>query len=101
MTSQYNKSGNINGMQTWQLQDAKARFSELVDTAKEKGPQVVTRRGVEEVVVVPMAEWRRMQLSRRPDIKELLLAGPKFENLVPDRRRRRRRRRRRPPVEFE
>ncbi|HTA86501.1 MAG TPA: type II toxin-antitoxin system prevent-host-death family antitoxin [Silvibacterium sp.] len=31
----------------WQLQDAKARFSEFLDTALREGPQVVTRRGVE------------------------------------------------------
>ena len=84
-------------METWQAQDAKARFSELLDTVKEKGPQVVTRRGVQEAVIVPMAEWHRLQQNRRPDIKEVLLSGPKFENLVPDRRKRRRR----PPVEFE
>lgn len=84
-------------MGTWQFQDAKARLSELLNTAKEKGPQVVTRRGVEEVVIVPIEQWRRLQSARRPDIKEVLLSGPKFENLVPDRRPRRRRRR----VEFD
>lgn len=84
-------------MGTWQLQDAKARFSEFLDAAIEKGPQVVTRRGVETAVLVPIEEWRRLQNTRRPDIKELLLSGPKFENLVPDRRLRKRR----PAVEFE
>ena len=84
-------------MGTWQLQDAKARLSELLDTAKEEGPQIVTRRGVEEVVIVPMAEWRRMQASQRPNIKDVLLSGPKFEMVLPDRRKRRRR----PTVEFE
>ncbi|HTS35532.1 MAG TPA: type II toxin-antitoxin system Phd/YefM family antitoxin [Candidatus Solibacter sp.] len=84
-------------MQSWQLQEAKARFSEFLDAAIEKGPQMVTRRGVEAAVLVPIEEWRRLQQNKKPDIKELLLAGPKFENLVPDRHRRRRR----PPVEFE
>jgi len=84
-------------MDTWQLQDAKARFSEFLDAALEKGPQVVTRRGVEAAVLVPIEEWRRLQLARRPNIKELLLSGPKFDNLIPVRRRRKRR----PPVEFE
>lgn len=34
-------------MNSWQLQDAKARFSEFLDAALSKGPQIVTRRGVE------------------------------------------------------
>ena len=36
-------------MSSWPVQDAKARFSELLDTALKQGPQVVTRRGVEAV----------------------------------------------------
>jgi antitoxin Phd len=85
-------------MASWQLQDAKARFSELIDATIEKGPQIVTRRGVETAVVVPIEEWRRLQKSARPSLKELLLApSPRFENLIPERRTLRWR----PPVEFE
>jgi prevent-host-death family protein len=84
-------------MASWQLQEAKARFSEFLDAALTKGPQVVTRRGVETAVLVPIAEWRRMQSVSRPSIKELLMSGPRFENLIPPRRKLRRR----PPVEFE
>ena len=81
----------------WQLQDAKARFSELVKDTLKHGPQTVTRRGVETVVVVPVEEWRRLRNAARPSLKELLLGpGPRFENLVPPRRTFRRR----PPVEF-
>jgi len=81
----------------WQLQDAKARFSELVKDTLKHGPQTVTRRGVETVVVVPVEEWRRLRNAARPSLKELLLGpGPRFENLVPPRRAFRRR----PPVEF-
>jgi len=81
----------------WQLQDAKARFSELVKDTLQHGPQTVTRRGVETVVVVPVEEWRRLRNAARPSLKELLLGpGPRFENLVPPRRAFRRR----PPVEF-
>jgi prevent-host-death family protein len=82
---------------SWQLQEAKARFSEFLDAALTKGPQVVTRRGVEAAVLVPIEEWRRMQSSARPSIKELLLSGPRFENLIPPRRKMKRR----APVEFE
>lgn len=79
-------------MRSWQVQDAKARFSELLDTAMKKGPQVVTRRGVEAAVLVPIDEWRRLQQSSRPGLQELLLAdGPRFDNLVPPRGRLRRR----------
>jgi antitoxin Phd len=84
-------------MGTWQLQDAKARFSEFLDAAIAKGPQVVTRRGVEAAVLVPIEEWRRIKQSTRPSIKELLLSGPRFENIIPPRRKWKRRR----PVEFE
>jgi antitoxin Phd len=84
-------------MSSWQVQDAKARFSEFLDAALTKGPQVVTRRGIEAAVLVPIDEWRRLQSGSRPSIKELLLSGPRFENIVPPRRRWKRR----PPVEFE
>jgi antitoxin Phd len=70
----------------WQVQDAKARFSELLELTLKKGPQVVTRRGVEAAVLVPIEEWRRLQQSARPSLKALLLgSGPRFENLVPER----------------
>ena len=82
---------------SWLLQDAKARFSELVDATIEKGPQIVTRRGIETVVLVPIEDWRRLQESTRPSVKELLLGpGPRFDNLIPQRRSFRRR----PPVQF-
>jgi antitoxin Phd len=84
-------------MASWQLQDAKARFSEFLETALEKGPQIVTRRGIEMAVLVPIEEWRRLQKSARPSLKSLLLApSPRFENLIPEKRTFRRR----PPVEF-
>ena len=76
----------MKGMKSWQLQEAKARFSEFLDAALKQGPQVVTRRGVEAAVLVPMAEWRRLQRERRPDLKELLLGdGPRFDDIAPRR----------------
>ena len=44
----------------WPLQDAKARFSELVRTAKSTGPQHVTVHGRDEVVVIAAEEFRRL-----------------------------------------
>lgn len=84
-------------MSSWQVQDAKARFSELLEATVRKGPQTVTRRGVETAVLVPIEEWRRVQRASRPSLKALLLGpGPRFEDLVPRRRAFKRRR----PVEF-
>ena len=70
-------------MASWQVQDAKARFSELLETTIRKGPQIVTRRGVEAAVLVPIKEWRGLQQqASRPGLKALLMApGPVVENL--------------------
>ncbi len=46
-------------MIAWALQDAKGRFSELVDCAITKGPQLVTRRGENAVVVVAVEQFRQ------------------------------------------
>ena len=78
---------------TWQVQDAKARFSELLETSLAEGPQVVTKRGVETAVLVPIEQWRRLQRMARPNIREWLLAPEaRTETLTPPRRALRRRR---------
>lgn len=70
---------------SWQLQEAKQRFSELVRRALEDGPQVVTRRGEEVVVVVPAEEFRRMS-EQKPDFKEYLMSAPEgLELIIPER----------------
>jgi prevent-host-death family protein len=65
-------------MQTWPVQDAKARFSEFLDACMADGPQMVTKRGTEAAVLVPVDVWRRLQSAARPSLKQLLLsdAGP-------------------------
>ena len=60
-------------MQTWPVQDAKARFSEFLDTCLALGPQMVSKRGAEAAVLIPVDEWRRLQASARPSLKQLLL----------------------------
>lgn len=44
----------------WQLQDAKSKFSEVVDRALAQGAQIITRRGRKTVVVLPIAEYERL-----------------------------------------
>ena len=85
MTS-HNEIVKENRVNSWQLQHAKARFSEFLEAALRSGPQVVTRRGIAEAVLVPMEEWRRLQSNSAPDIKGLLLKeGPRFEDIAPRR----------------
>jgi len=61
-------------MQAWPIQDAKARFSEFLETCLADGPQMVTKRGQEAAVLVPVGEWRRLQTAARPSLKQLLLS---------------------------
>jgi prevent-host-death family protein len=74
------------GAGRWRLQDAKARFSEVVREAQQRGPQRVTLHGKDAVVVVGAEEFDRLQ---RPvtgrDIVKALAASPfadvQFERL--------------------
>lgn len=59
----------------WQLQDAKAKFSEVVDKAVEEGPQTVTRRG-KDVVVVVSAEQFELMKKRQISLKDVLRLFP-------------------------
>jgi antitoxin Phd len=61
-------------MASWPVQDAKARFSELLNRCLAEGPQTVTRRGEEKAVLVPMEEWKRLRQPRYRNMKEWLLA---------------------------
>lgn len=51
---------------SWKLQDAKARFSEVVRRAKEDGPQHVTVHGREEVVIVSADEFAKLREAQQP-----------------------------------
>lgn len=68
---------------SWQLQEAKQRFSELVRATLDDGPQVVTRHGEEVVVVVPAREYKRSQED--DDFAEYLLSAPDMSELDLDR----------------
>ena len=47
-------------MQHWQLQEAKNKFSAVIDKALSDGPQIVTRRGVETVVILSAEQYRKL-----------------------------------------
>ncbi len=73
--------------QTWSVQDAKNRFSEVVAAARRK-PQTVTKHGKPAVVVVAADEYerlRKLQQLKAPSFAEMLLAmptgGEEFERL--------------------
>jgi prevent-host-death family protein len=66
-------------MDTWKLQDAKARFSEVVDRALTHGPQVVTRHGDNAVVVVSYAEFTTAAPAQ--DFKSFLLSSRGISDL--------------------
>ena len=60
---------------TWPLQDAKNRLSELVDRAKAGVPQIITRRGKQEVVVVGIDDYKKIS-AREQDLVSFLRSSP-------------------------
>ena len=58
---------------TWRVQEAKERFSELLEACLTDGPQIVTEHGVEVAVLVSIDQWRRLERRTKPDIKTVLL----------------------------
>ena len=64
---------------TWQLAEAKNKFSEVVTLALNDGPQWVTRRN-DAVVILSRDEYERIT-GERQNFKEFLLSGPDFEGL--------------------
>ncbi|MDR0781991.1 MAG: type II toxin-antitoxin system Phd/YefM family antitoxin [Pseudomonadales bacterium] len=79
-------------MQNWPVQEAKARFSEFLETCLNEGPQVVTKRGVAAAVLISTEEWQRLQAVAPPSLKELLLSPNAHAELqIPARGRARRR----------
>ena len=69
---------------TWQVQEAKARFGEFLETTIADGPQIVTKRGIEAAVLIPIDQWRKIEESNKRTLKDLLLAPePRTDELVP------------------
>jgi antitoxin Phd len=73
-------------MSSWPVQDAKARFSELLETCLREGPQTVTRRGHPEAVLVSAKEWEAASRGKVMDLKDWLLAPtPRGDLMIPSR----------------
>lgn len=66
-------------MSIWQVQEAKRRLSEVIEEAQHKGPQIITRHGTERAVVLSIADYQAL-VAHKPNLKEYLLGGPKFED---------------------
>ena len=73
-------------MHTWQLQEEKSRLSEVVDLTLKEGPQLVTRRGEEAVVILAAKDYRRLS-GQTTNLMDCLLNAPRGEPLVLDRSR--------------
>ncbi|NIM17133.1 MAG: type II toxin-antitoxin system prevent-host-death family antitoxin [Candidatus Aminicenantes bacterium] len=63
---------------TWKFQDARSQFSKVVENALKNGPQYVTRRGAETVVIMSIQEYEALT-SNKPTFKEFLLGCPKMD----------------------
>jgi prevent-host-death family protein len=62
-------------MTAWQIQEAKNKLSELIDRAMAEGPQVITRHGVEVVVVMPYTGYKRLT-ARKQRLGDFLMSSP-------------------------
>jgi antitoxin Phd len=60
---------------TWQIQDAKNKLSEVIARAQKHGPQLITRHGEKAVVVVSYAEYERLRKSQGK-LSEFFKASP-------------------------
>jgi len=66
-------------MATWWVQDAKSRFSEMIQRARTEGPQTITRHGTACAVVLSIEDYRALA-GNGPDFKGHLLCGPKVDD---------------------
>lgn len=66
-------------MAGWQVQEAKARLSEVIERAQSEGPQTITRHGAARAVLLSVEDYEAL-LARQPDFKAYLLGGPKLND---------------------
>lgn len=73
-------------MAIWQVQQAKTRLSEVLSEANEKGPQIITKHGREQAVILSIADYRALT-AHKPNLKDYLLGGPKVDRFQIERNR--------------
>ena len=73
-------------MKTWQVQQAKTHLSELIEQARTDGPQLITRHGNEQAVVLSVEEYNKL-VAHKPDLRKHLLSGPKVDDFTLKRKR--------------
>lgn len=67
--------------QMWQLQEAKNKFSQVVEKAMVTGPQIVTKHGKETVVVLSYAEYRTM-ISKQDNLLAFFRNSPLVDSEI-------------------
>jgi len=74
-------------MNLWPVQEAKSRFSELIDQSLTEGAQVITRHGLATAVVLSYTQWLAMSAKNKRDLKSVLLdpTTPSMELVIPPR----------------
>lgn len=73
-------------MSVWQMQEAKAHLSELIEEANNKGAQIITSHGSECAVILSVAAYRALT-AHRPNLRDYLLGGPKVDSFNVNRER--------------
>ena len=66
-------------MARWQIQEAKMRLSQVLEEAQTKGPQLITRHGIDRAVVLSIDDFRSLT-ANKPDLRGYLLGGPKVDD---------------------
>ena len=66
-------------MAVWQVQEAKSRFSALLERAQHEGPQTITRHGAERAVLLSAEDYRAL-VAPCSDFRTYLLHGPKVDD---------------------
>ena len=66
-------------MATWQIQQAKAHLSDVIEQAQTQGPQIITRHGTQRAVVLSINEYEQLN-GKKKSLIEHLLSGPKFDD---------------------
>ena len=73
-------------MKSWQVQQAKTHLSELIELAQTDGPQLITRHGNEQAIVLSIEEYNKL-VAHKPDLRKYLLSGPKVDDFTIKRKR--------------